>query len=142
MNIEFLKLLNMHLYKKVSVLDMLVSVLVVAAALVAARLVAAYMRRTFKDKIRRDNIEVAVKLINWTIVAVAVIYALGEIGFKFSGLMVAGGIAGVVIGFASQSIVGNLISGIFLMIERYPRLLDRKKRREKGDTAVDGEIPH
>jgi small-conductance mechanosensitive channel len=32
--------------------------------------------------------------------------------------MVAGGIVGIAIGFASQSIVSNLISGIFLMIER------------------------
>ena len=125
MNMDFLKLLDMHLYKKVSVLDVLVAALIMVAALVAARLVAAYMRRTFKDKIRKDNLEVAIKLINWTIVAVAVIYALGELGFKFSGLMVAGGIAGVVIGFASQSIVGNLISGIFLMIERPIKIGDQ-----------------
>jgi small-conductance mechanosensitive channel len=125
MNTAFLKLLDMHLYKKVSVLDGLVAVLVVAVAFIAARLVAAYMRRAFKDKIRKDNLEIAVKLINWSIVAVAVIYALGALGFKLSGLMVAGGIAGVVIGFASQSIVGNLISGIFLMIERPIKIGDQ-----------------
>ena len=125
MNTAFLKLLDMQLYKKVSALDGLVAVLVVAVAFVAARLVAAYMRRAFKDKIRKDNLELAVKLINWTIVTVAVIYAMGALGFKLSGLMVAGGIAGVVIGFASQSIVGNLISGIFLMIERPIKIGDQ-----------------
>ena len=125
MNTAFLKLLDMQLYKKVSALDGLVAVLVVAVAFIAARLVAAYMRRAFKDKIRKDNLELAVKLINWTIVTVAVIYAMGALGFKLSGLMVAGGIAGVVIGFASQSIVGNLISGIFLMIERPIKIGDQ-----------------
>jgi small-conductance mechanosensitive channel len=125
MTTAFLKLLDMHLYKKVSVLDGLVAVLAVAVAFIAARLVTAYMRRAFKDKIRKDNLEIAAKLVNWSIVVVAVIYALGSLGFKLSGLMVAGGIAGVVIGFASQSIVGNLISGIFLMIERPIKIGDQ-----------------
>lgn len=35
-----------------------------------------------------------------------------------------GGIAGIVIGFASQSVVGNLVSGLFLMIERPMKLGD------------------
>jgi small-conductance mechanosensitive channel len=33
-------------------------------------------------------------------------------------LLVAGGIAGIVFGFASKSIVGNLVSGLFLLFER------------------------
>jgi len=125
MNTELIKLLDTHLYKKVSVADGLLAVLVVALAFIAARLVGAYMRRTLKDRVRKDNLEIAVKLINWTIVAVAAMYALGSLGFKLSGLMVAGGVAGVVIGFASQSIVGNLISGIFLMIERPIKIGDQ-----------------
>jgi small-conductance mechanosensitive channel len=39
-------------------------------------------------------------------------------GIDFSGLLVAGGILGIVIGFATQSVVSNLISGIFLLIEK------------------------
>ena len=39
-------------------------------------------------------------------------------GLDFSGLVVAGGIFAVVIGFATQSVVSNLISGIFLMVEK------------------------
>jgi small-conductance mechanosensitive channel len=43
---------------------------------------------------------------------------LPSLGIKPSGLLVAGGVAGLAIGFASQSVIGNLISGIFLIIER------------------------
>ena len=43
---------------------------------------------------------------------------LPTVGVKLSGLLVAGGIVGLAIGFASQSVIGNLISGIFLLIER------------------------
>ena len=39
-------------------------------------------------------------------------------GLDLSGLMVAGGIFGIVIGFATQSVVSNLVSGIFLMFDR------------------------
>jgi small-conductance mechanosensitive channel len=46
------------------------------------------------------------------------IIILPLLGVKLSGLLVAGGIAGLAIGFASQSVIGNLISGLFLMIER------------------------
>ncbi len=125
MSAELLKLLNTNIYKKVSTLELLMAVLVLAVAMIAARLVGAYMRRALRDKVRKDNLEVAVKLINWTMIVVAAIYALGILGFKLSGLLVAGGMAGVVIGFASQSIVGNLISGIFLMIERPIKIGDQ-----------------
>ena len=37
----------------------------------------------------------------------------------------AGGVAGIVIGFASQSIMGNFISGVFLMIERPIKIGDQ-----------------
>ncbi|HIE32398.1 MAG TPA: mechanosensitive ion channel family protein, partial [Methanosarcinales archaeon] len=49
---------------------------------------------------------------------IAVLSVLPSLGLQPSGLLVAGGIAGIVIGFASQSIVSNLISGLFLMAER------------------------
>jgi small-conductance mechanosensitive channel len=40
------------------------------------------------------------------------------LGVKLSGLLVAGGIVGLAIGFASQNIVENLLAGIILMLER------------------------
>ena len=39
-------------------------------------------------------------------------------GIDLSGIMVAGGIFAVVIGFATQSVVSNLISGLFLIVEK------------------------
>ncbi len=125
MSADFLKLLTTNIYKKVSLLDMLLAVLVIAAAVAAARLIAAYMRRALRDRVRKDNLEIAVKVVNWALLAVGAMYALGFLGFKLSGLLVAGGMAGVVVGFASQSIVGNLVSGIFLMIERPVKIGDQ-----------------
>jgi small-conductance mechanosensitive channel len=47
------------------------------------------------------------------------------IGFDPSGLFLAGSITGIILGFASQNIVGNLISGIFLMIEKPIKIGDQ-----------------
>jgi small-conductance mechanosensitive channel len=47
------------------------------------------------------------------------------IGLDPSGFLLAGGITGIVLGFASQNIVGNLISGIFLMIEKPIKIGDQ-----------------
>jgi small-conductance mechanosensitive channel len=102
----------------VSVFDIILVTCILFVSLIAARVITLYLKRSFKDKIERDHLEVIVKIIRYGILAVAVIWVFTLLGLNLSGLLVAGGVAGIVIGFASQSIVGNLISGIFLMIER------------------------
>jgi len=68
------------------------------------------------------NLEVLVKVTSYSIFIVALIIILPLLGVKLSGLLVAGGIAGLAIGFASQSVIGNLISELFL-IEEHPLIL-------------------
>ncbi|MEM4830531.1 MAG: mechanosensitive ion channel family protein, partial [Zestosphaera sp.] len=46
------------------------------------------------------------------------------LGINLSGLLLAGGITGIIIGFALQNVVANLVSGIFLAIERPVRIGD------------------
>jgi small-conductance mechanosensitive channel len=54
-------------------------------------------------------------------------------GLDLSGLFLAGGIAGIVIGFATQSLFSNLISGIFLHLD---------KPMNVGDPVmITGELP-
>ncbi|MFU8779830.1 MAG: mechanosensitive ion channel family protein [Kiritimatiellia bacterium] len=43
---------------------------------------------------------------------------LGELGFRLTAIIGAAGIAGVAIGFASQTSLSNLISGLFLIAEK------------------------
>ncbi len=48
----------------------------------------------------------------------AVFSILNIFNIDLTGVLIAGGIAGIVIGFASQTVVSNLLSGIFLFIDR------------------------
>jgi small-conductance mechanosensitive channel len=62
--------------------------------------------------------ELLAKALSYVIMIIAIVWILPTIGIEPSGLIVAGGIVALAIGFAGQSIIGNLISGIFLMGER------------------------
>jgi len=72
-----------------------------------------------------NRLEITTKVVYYTIIIIAVLLALPALGIRPSNLLVAGGVVGIVIGFASQSIVGNLISGIFLMFERPIKIGDQ-----------------
>lgn len=88
-----------------------------------SKIITIYMRRYFKDKIDPSRLDIFLKLIYYSIITITVgIFVLPIVGIQPSSLLVAGGIVGLVVGFASQSIVGNLISGIFLIIERPIRI--------------------
>lgn len=88
-------------------------------AIVIGKVITTYLRRSLKEKITKEHLEIILKVVYYSIIIVAlIVFVLPTLGVKPSGLLVAGGIAGIILGFASQSIVSNLISGIFLMIER------------------------
>ncbi len=61
---------------------------------------------------------IVAKSLLYTGVAIILISILNEFGFKLSHLLGAAGIVGIAIGFASQTSVSNIISGIFLIAER------------------------
>jgi small-conductance mechanosensitive channel len=57
----------------------------------------------------------AIHYLGWTI---AIVSVLESMGVNLSALLGAAGIAGIAIGFAAQTSVSNLISGIFLISEK------------------------
>ncbi|MGA1793376.1 MAG: mechanosensitive ion channel family protein [Thermoplasmatota archaeon] len=91
---------------------------IIIVGVLVGKIVSMYLARYFRKRMKTDHIKILTKTVYFTIVFIAAIMILPIIGVKPSSLMVAGGIFAVVLGFASQAIVGNLISGIFLVIER------------------------
>ena len=111
-------LLNKIVYGEVTFFDLLMAVIIIIAASLIIKIITLNIRRHLKDKVDKSLLTLIIKIVNYAIVIIAVVSALPYLGMNLSGLMVAGGITGLVIGFASQKIVSNLISGVFLMIER------------------------
>jgi small-conductance mechanosensitive channel len=108
-------------------IDLLIVVLTIVVAVIIAKIVTLNLRKTLSDKVRKDELEIIVRIAYAVIIGIAIISVLPILGMNLSGLLVAGGIAGIVIGFASQSVVSNLISGLFLMTERPIKIGDAVK---------------
>ena len=98
--------------------DLIVIALTIIIALVIAQLVAINLKKAFSGKVHRRDLEVITRIVYWAVVIAAAFIIFSQLRVDLSGLLIAGGFASIVIGIASQSVVGNLISGIFILVER------------------------
>lgn len=105
--------------------DLLKFLLVLSLTIIVTRVITLYLRRHLKEKVSKDVNETIIKFIYYGTIIVVFITILPIIGLDPSGLLLAGSITGIILGFASQNIVGNLISGIFLMIEKPIKIGDQ-----------------
>lgn len=110
--------LDIVVYGDVRLYHLLMAALILLIAVLIAKGLVIHLRRSLKDKVEKHQLEDIVKVVWYGIIGIAVLTVLPILGVHPAGLLDAGGITGIVIGFASRSVVSNLISGIFLMIER------------------------
>jgi small-conductance mechanosensitive channel len=93
---------------------------------VIAKGITIYLQRSLKDKMDKEHLNILIKSIYYGAIVLSIVGVIFPLlNIDTSGLLVAGGVVGIVIGFASQSIVGNFISGVFLMIERPIKIGDQ-----------------
>lgn len=74
--------------------------------------------RLIKDKFSIQSEMLIKRFVYYLGVLIILFTVLNEFGFKLSALLGAAGILGIAIGFASQTSVSNIISGIFLISEK------------------------
>jgi small-conductance mechanosensitive channel len=98
--------------------DLIIIAATIIIALVIAQLVSLNLKRLFSGRVHGRDLEVIEKIVYWAVVIAAALIIFSQLRIDLSGLLIAGGFASIVIGIASQSVVGNLISGIFLLVER------------------------
>lgn len=120
-----LDLLSIKVYGEVTVHDVLFVIFIMALATILAKIITTNIRRALIDKMKRDQLELMLKVIYFGVIIIAFVSVAPALGINLSGLLVAGGIAGIVIGFASQSVVSNLISGLFLISEKPIKIGDQ-----------------
>jgi len=113
-NIIFKKII----FGTVSIFDIFLAAVIITSAVIIAKIASINLRRYLHEKVEKAKLDIIIKVVYYSIIIIAVIGVLPLLGINLSGLLVAGGVTGIVIGFASQRIVSNLISGIFLMLER------------------------
>ncbi|MCB1160063.1 MAG: mechanosensitive ion channel family protein [Leptospiraceae bacterium] len=77
-----------------------------------------WLRRYLTGKFNAQRGMIGGKIVHYLGSVILIISVLKELGFELSPLLGAAGIIGIAVGFASQTSVSNIISGLFLIIEK------------------------
>jgi len=89
-----------------------------AGGFVVVRLLVAFVQRVVMKKATPQRRMVARKIIVYAGFVIVLMTVLAELGVKLTALLGAAGIVGIAVGFASQTSVSNIISGLFLISEK------------------------
>ncbi len=116
--------LTTPIYGSVTLGDLILFVVAIVVSVIIAKIVAMYLKKALADRIDRGELEKLIKVIQITIIFFGIWFALPSFDLDVGQLLVIGGTAGLIIAFASQKIVANLGSGLFLLIERPVKIGD------------------
>lgn len=92
--------------------------LTLAFGIPAVILVKRISKRLVENRLSPQSEQLVVRFVYYLCVLILVVNVLNEFGFKLSALLGAAGVVGIAVGFASQTSISNIISGIFLISER------------------------
>lgn len=90
------------------------------------KLIVKGIRKANFPKLKLDDHkkEILIRFVKYLFYVIVAVQVLGLLGINFSALWGAAGIAGVAVGFAAQTSVSNLISGLFVITEGSLKLGD------------------
>ncbi|MDZ4183000.1 MAG: mechanosensitive ion channel family protein [Candidatus Cloacimonadaceae bacterium] len=93
-------------------------ILIFAIGIPLVVLIRRLISKLVKNRLSVQSEQLIVRAVYYLCILILMISVLNEFGFKLSALLGAAGVFGIAIGFASQTSVSNIISGIFLISEK------------------------
>ncbi len=131
MNIDFSKYINI-----INLDKLILAVLIIIIGLGFFYLLAFIVRRTITWKMSKQSRMVINRIIIYTgFVITAMIVVRNVLEIDITALFGAAGVVGIVIGIASQTSIGNIISGFFLVSEKSFELGDVIRMGDKTGTV-------
>lgn len=100
------------------------SVVAILIFWVCYRVIRHFVKKAASKTLQKKTVSLIVKAISYCFYVLIVMYVLGLFGIKLSAIWGAAGIAGVAIGFAAQTSVSNLISGLFVVTDKAMKIGD------------------
>jgi len=94
------------------------ALLLVAIGFPLIRILTALVGKTLRKRVSDQSVMLVRKAIGYSCAALLLVMVLRELGFKLTALLGAAGIVGVAVGFASQTSLSNVVSGLFLISEK------------------------
>ena len=137
MVLEILQNLSeMQIVGELTVLSLLIGGIIMAGGVIIAKIAKLLFHKYYAPSLPKDTAQNISKLIYFTILIISFLGFTSSQGIDLSGIMVAGGIFAVVIGFATQSVISNLISGVFLIVEKPAKHGDTIELPDMGITGT------
>jgi small-conductance mechanosensitive channel len=100
------------------------AVVLIVAGILLSRFISRTMSHLLKHFASAQQTMLVAKLSRYFVVIIFSIAALQQLGFKLSVLLSAAGVITLAVSFAAQTSVANIISGIFIIMEKPFRLGD------------------
>ncbi len=88
------------------------------------RVIRGLVKKNVAKKVQPHTMVLINKMIAYVFYVIMAVYILGLFGIKMSAVWGAAGVAGLAIGFAAQTSVSNLISGLFVLTEKTMKIGD------------------
>lgn len=76
------------------------------------------LREAAGEEVDRTTIDALTKLAKLTVLVIAVLVALQTLGISISGILAAGGIGGIAVGFAAKDLLANFFGGLTIYLDR------------------------
>lgn len=107
-----------EMFENIDWLKVLIAMIIFVAGVLAASIFRILFYKLFIRFLPEPTSRNVARAIYYSTVFVAGVLALGYLGIDLTAFIVAGGIIGIVLGFALQNITANLFSGLFLYWEK------------------------
>lgn len=99
----------------------IVALLILAAGYLASKIITRIVSRTLHRLYTSQIAAMVSRIIYYVLLFVVITTFLGSLGIDVSGLIIAGGFAGLVVGIAMQPLLSNLFAGLYIMAEKLVR---------------------
>jgi small-conductance mechanosensitive channel len=113
------------------------ALIIIGIGVIVARLIGLVLQRGLKPTVSAPTVRIASRLVYYAVTIIAVLAGLSVLEVPLGSLLVAGGFLGIVLGFATQSVIANWFSGIFLQIDRPIQIGDPV---DFPDLGIAGEV--
>ena len=107
-----------------NIIKFITSVLAIILFYVVYRVVKHFVEKAASKALEDHTVKLITKAVSYVFYVLMVMYVLSCFGIKLSAIWGAAGIAGVAIGFAAQTSVSNLISGLFVVTDKAMKIGD------------------
>jgi small conductance mechanosensitive channel len=112
---------------KIVLIVLLALIIIKGAQIIFTRFFSSVQKYTEDDEIKKRTdtlFSVLRYILNIGIVVIAVVMILGELGIEIGPILAAAGILGLAVGFGAQSLVKDILSGFFILLEDQIRVGD------------------